>query len=270
MFSLVHNSRRYSFDAAKPIPIGVELKFNTPHAKVFGVELAAAQTYRSGEFVADTRLGGSCNVENLTFTPHCDGTHTECCGHISKKRYFLSDLSPGALLPATLISVSAREAGTCDEGSIPPAPPQAKLVTAAELRNALAALENPASEALIVRTLPNSSAKLTQDYDKIEPPYFSMQAMQLVRALNVRHLLVDLPSVDRMCDPDLTAHRIFWDFEQKGFAPRSAEAEKRTITELIYVPDHISDGQYVLNLQFPRFRSDAAPSSPLLYALVEV
>ena len=39
---------------------------------------------------------------------------------------------------------------------------------------------------------------------------------------------------------------------------------------MIYVPDCISDGSYLLNLQIPAFLSDAAPSRPILYALNEI
>jgi len=37
-----------------------------------------------------------------------------------------------------------------------------------------------------------------------------------------------------------------------------------TITELIYVPNEVLDGAYLLNLQIAPFESDASPSRPLL------
>jgi hypothetical protein len=40
-----------------------------------------------------------------------------------------------------------------------------------------------------------------------------------------------------------------------------------TITEMIYVPNEVEDGQYVLDLQIPNFVADAAPSRPVLYKL---
>jgi hypothetical protein len=92
--------------------------------------------------------------------------------------------------------------------------------------------------------------------------------MRYLRELGVRHLLVDLPSVDRMNDDGiLSAHRVFW-----GVAPGEIdiEPEKRspyTITELIYVPDSVADGSYLLNLQIAPFLADAAPSRPILYPL---
>ena len=41
----------------------------------------------------------------------------------------------------------------------------------------------------------------------------------------------------------------------------------RTITELIYVPEEVTDRQYLLNLQIAPFENDASPSKPILYAI---
>ena len=41
--------------------------------------------------------------------------------------------------------------------------------------------------------------------------------------------------------------------------------QEKTITEMIYVPNEISDGLYVLNLQIAPFENDASPSKPVLY-----
>jgi len=39
----------------------------------------------------------------------------------------------------------------------------------------------------------------------------------------------------------------------------------RTITELIYVPNSVTDGEYLLELQVAAFENDASPSRPVLY-----
>ena len=41
-----------------------------------------------------------------------------------------------------------------------------------------------------------------------------------------------------------------------------------TVTEMIFVPNEVHDGDYLLELQLPRFMNDAAPSRPVLYALL--
>ena len=77
----------------------------------------------------------------------------------------------------------------------------------------------------------------------------------------VKHLLIDLPSVDKEIDGGaLLAHRAFWEYPEKTNL-------ERTITELIYVKNSILDGLYLLNLQISSFENDACPSKPVLYEL---
>jgi kynurenine formamidase len=114
---------------------------------------------------------------------------------------------------------------------------------------------------LIVRTLPNDDRKLRRQYSSTNPPYINEEAIQWMVKHDIDHLLVDLPSVDKEQDGGkLLAHKSFWQFP---FNIR----RKATITELIYVPNHIRDGYYLVNLQYYPFPMDASPSRPLIYAL---
>ncbi len=79
--------------------------------------------------------------------------------------------------------------------------------------------------------------------------------MRHIVKLGVQHLLVDFPSVDKVDDAKLINHHIFW----------AKNARKKTITELVYVPNNAKDGSYLLNLQVAAFEADAAPSRPVLY-----
>ena len=84
--------------------------------------------------------------------------------------------------------------------------------------------------------------------------------MGLVRK-GIKHLLIDLPSVDRERDQGkLLSHNAFWDTEGK----MRLDA---TITELIFVPNKIDDGTYFLNIQIAPFENDASPSKPVLYEI---
>jgi len=77
----------------------------------------------------------------------------------------------------------------------------------------------------------------------------------------VKHLLIDLPSVDRGKDGgELLCHNTFWN--TKGKIRMDA-----TITELIYVDNKIDDGTFFLNLQVAPFENDASPSKPILYKI---
>jgi kynurenine formamidase len=116
---------------------------------------------------------------------------------------------------------------------------------------------------LIIRTLPNAESKKSRDYMKDAPSFFSIDAMEYIVSLGVKHLIVDTPSVDRLLDDGhLSAHNIFWETKGKEFNPNT---KNKTITEMIFASENIKDGSYLLNLQIPAFVSDAAPSRLILY-----
>ena len=99
-------------------------------------------------------------------------------------------------------------------------------------------------------------------------PFFSIDSMNYIVSLGVRHLLVDIPSVDRLFDDGiLSAHNIFWETKRKELNDNTA---CKTITEMVFVPNEIEDGKYLLNLQIAPFAADAAPSRPIIYNINEL
>jgi hypothetical protein len=77
-------------------------------------------------------------------------------------------------------------------------------------------------------------------------------------------LLVDFPSVDREQDEGrLSCHKIFWNYPEN---PRT----DHSITELIYVPDTIKDGFYLLQHNISNIKLDAAPSRPTLFPFTKL
>ena len=62
--------------------ISIPLDFNGEQPNTYGVKKAASAPFKDDQFIGDTREGGPCNFETYSFTPHCNGTHTECVGHI--------------------------------------------------------------------------------------------------------------------------------------------------------------------------------------------
>ncbi len=246
------------------VSIAIEQRFDAAQPNHFYAEPARAVTYCSGEFVADTRRGGSCNVQQVHITPHCNGTHTESISHIVDELLPPWSMIKRPLLRARLISVHARPAGQCQDSYTPALQAEDRVIDAA----ALAAHDVQGFfDALIVRTVPNGANKTTRQYTAEDPPaFFTSEAMQHIDALGVDHLLVDLPSVDRMHDEGrLSNHRIFWHLPEHGHALVADAQVQRTITEMIHVPECLADGVYLLNLQMPAWRLDAVPSNPLLY-----
>jgi hypothetical protein len=123
-------------------------------------------------------------------------------------------------------------------------------------------------EVLIIRTNPNQPSKRFMKYSENPPPFFTNDAMSMIYDTGINHLIVDLPSMDRMSDDGILGnHRIFWG---DGLNPKGKINPKseKTITELAYIPNSVADGLYFLNLQIPHFVCDAAPSRPLLYRII--
>jgi hypothetical protein len=86
----------------------------------------------------------------------------------------------------------------------------------------------------------------------------------------VLHLVVDLPSIDRAHDEGrLTAHRLFFGLPRGSVRLAEATRAAATITELAFVPEALTDGAYLLELQVPALGGDAVPSRPLLYPLTQ-
>ncbi len=265
----------WRFDAKDPIDISIPLIFNGPQPNAYGVPPAAAEPCVSGDLIGDTRRGGSCNFETYTFIPHCNGTHTECVGHLTRERISLRDCLQDVLIPARLITIDPRySSGTAETYSVS-IDTSDRLITREQLqsaagnRSANGMVRSP-HEALIIRTLPNDDRKLTRQYVDVVPPYFTTEAMQFIVESGFAHLVVDLPSVDRLYDEGkLSNHRIFWKVEPGSFEADDTTRRKSTITEMAYIPNKVEDGEYLLNLQIAPFSSDASPSRPLLLRLAK-
>lgn len=245
----------YRINPAAGRDIAIPVSFDGQGVTAFGAAHASAAPYEAEGFTGDVEKGGSCNCGLVHFSPHLHGTHTECVGHISKNALHITGRMPEAFIAATLITVTP----VAEDGEL--------LITKQALETALQDAAYDFLDALVIRTLPNGAEKKSQNYDGKEmPPYFTSEAMAFIVMAGVRHLLVDLPSIDRMDDGGvLENHRMFWNVPD-GVAEISPEmASENTVTELIYVPDDTKDGQYILNLQLAAFAADAAPSRPVLY-----
>jgi kynurenine formamidase len=268
MAQLVIDNIEYRFDLSAPIDISITLNFNGPQPNAYGVEPATSTPCAAGDLVGDTRQGGSCNFEQYTFIPHCNGTHTECVGHITNERIAIRDCLTDAFVPALLRSVVPEKAVVSGELYSMPFGDDDLVITKANLERSLSVADAPS--ALIVRTLPNDHGKLSRRYVDVIPPFFTTEAIEYIVECGVRHLLVDLPSIDRLYDEGrLSNHRVFWNVDQGKFDANEHTRVNATVTELIYAPDQATDGRYLLNLQSPAFASDAAPSRPILFAVIE-
>lgn len=256
--------------AAQGHDVSIPLRFNDAQPTFFGAAGASEQPLAGGSFVGDVRQGGSCNCSVHTLAPHCNGTHTECVGHITRERLGVRELATRHLSAALLISIKPEAAGNvAEQNDVAPATGDS-VITQAALQDAVGSAVLSDYRALVVRTLPNDASKLSRNYDHDPPPpYFTATAMRWIVEQGIATLVVDLPSIDRAQDGGrLAAHRIFWGMPAGSISAATATRKHATITEMAFIDSTIADGPYLLNLQVAPFVTDAAPSRPILFPML--
>jgi len=245
------SGRLYQFDSATYFDISLHLDFKGPHPTVFDAPKATSAPYRIGSLPLDTREGASCNCDEYSLNVHCNTTHTEGVGHITNDRPSILNILDDVLIPATLISVNCREQF---------------CITDEMLADRLSEASREFLPCIIIRTLPNPVVK----WRSPQTPYFHPSAVEYLGQQGVVHLITDLPSVDASTDEKLSAHHAFWGLDPSDTLSSHAKHRDRTITELVYIPDSLHDGEYLVNLQVASFKTDAAPSRPILFPMQEV
>jgi kynurenine formamidase len=237
-------NEQVSIDLSKPLDISLAVQHNAGVGAWY-IDQPQINYVEVDGYVGNVKLGGSTNFNDLNFNPHSHGTHTECIGHITEEFHSVNDALDNTFFKAQLISITPQELN-------------GDLV----INESVTAPLKAGINAVILRTMPNLENKKTKNYSNSNPPYVDAGLMFRFRESGIQHLLIDLPSVDKEKDNGaLLAHKEFWNY--KGEHRLDA-----TITELIYVPDHIKDGLYMMDLQVAPIENDAAPSRPILYEIL--
>lgn len=245
---ITHHGRTWRIALDKPIDLSLPLDPDSPGPRAWQAGPPRFTPVNDGRRDYLVKEGASVNFREVHFSPHGHGTHTESVGHIARIIYPVGNLLQRYWFTARLVTVLPEERRT-EQGL-------ARVITLGQLRSAL---DDRPPEALVLRTLPNGTDKRTRQWSGTDPAWLEAEAATWLRSIGIKHLLLDLPSVDRENDGGkVAAHHAFWDH------PRSTDLQ-RTITEMIYVPDEVRDGEYLLELQLPHFINDAAPSRPVLY-----
>lgn len=253
-------------DLEHPVSLAIEVAFDASEPRHFGAPRARLQPMRRPGFAGSVADGASVNCSTLTLTPHCNGTHTECVGHLTLERLDAFRVVPPGLIPAALVTVTPESALETRETTEPAPREPDRLITRRRLEAAWPVARSP--RALVIRTLPNGLEKRGRDYTGQVAPYLSREAAEWLVGRGIEHLIVDLPSIDRIEDGGrLTAHRLFFGLPPGARNLASARRAHCTVTELAYVPDTQTDGACLLEIQVPALAGDAVPSRPLLYAM---
>jgi len=262
---------QFALDTQDGIDISIPVDFSGPQPNLFDAPAASKTPMKVDSFIGDTRQGGSCNVDSLHLIPHCNGTHTECVGHIVDEPVQILDQLQSTLFPCVLVSISPVGASDTAETALDDLAPENLVVTRQDLERHIKNAPREFRKCVAVRTFPNHRSKKVQHYGESGAAFFSRSAIQGLLDNDVQHLVTDLPSIDPLDDTAMHAHHLFWGLDpgaRSGLGPESRNTPStRTITELVYIPDDIDDGLYVIDLQVAPFRSDAAPSRPILYPI---
>jgi len=244
--TIKHNTKKYQIDFTKPIDISIAIDVSKKNVNAWYIgdpkifpENFDGQKIKVSE-------GAAVNFNNIEFNPHSHITHTECVGHITEKEHSVNQNLTQYFFLSELVTIAPTQ---LDDDFV---------ITKKQLKFALG---NKKREAIVIRTLPNLADKKAAQYSNTNPPYLLEEAAIYLREKGIKHLLIDLPSVDRESDEgQLLSHNAFW----------NTGGELRfdaTITEFVFVPNDVEDGTYFLNLMIAPFENDASPSKPILYAL---
>ena len=250
-----HNNQEFTVDLSKPIDISIPLSNTDENPIAWYIEKPMIAPVVFGDWIGKvSEVKSSTNFNNIFFNPHGHGTHTECLGHITCEFYSINQNLKTFFFTAELITVT------------PEIQNEDLVITKAQVE---AALKGKTPEAIAIRTLPNEDDKKSRKYSNTNPPFLHEDAAKFIRECGINHLLIDLPSVDKEHDEgNLLAHKAFWNVTNVN--DLNAEARlNATITELIFVPNEIQDGSYLLNLQIASFENDASPSKPILYNIID-
>jgi len=242
------NSQKHKIDLSKPLDISIPMRPNKDNVNAWYInEPQIFPEIIDGKEIS-VKAGASVNFNTIHFNPHAHGTHTECVGHISEQVYSLNKNLKQFFFLTEVISVA------------PENYMKDTMISEKQLRFALG---NKKRDAVVIRTIPNLTEKKSRKYSNTNWTYLVEEAATFLAKRGVKHLLIDLPSIDREEDGgELRSHKAFWNFEGKI-------RKDCTITEFIFVPNNIADGTYFLNLQIAPFENDASPSKPILYALID-
>ncbi len=243
-----YNSRKIEVNISNPIDISIPIDASKQNINAWYVADPKITAEKQEGSEISVAKGAVVNFNNINFNPHAHITHTECVGHITKEIHSVNKNLKYFIFLAEVVTVAPE----LRDGDF--------VISEKQLKTAL---KNKKRDAIVIRTIPNLEDKKSMRYSNTNPPYLLEEAAVYLREKGIKHLLIDLPSVDKEKDGGkLLAHNAFWNTAGKIRL-------NATITEFIYVPNEVEDGEYLLNLMIAPFENDATPSKPVLYEILK-
>ena len=189
--TIQHQNKTYKIDLSKPLDISMPLQASSENVTAWYVGPPRFEAVMENGFVGDVNKGGDVNFRNIFFNPHGNGTHTECVGHISKETYTINQCLKTFFFLANVVSIEPEKI----DGD--------QIITLTQIKKKW---EQNGANTIVIRTLPNSKAKLSKQYSNTNAPYIHHDAVQFLIDNGVDHLLIDTPSVDKEEDGGYRGH----------------------------------------------------------------
>ncbi|REE27668.1 kynurenine formamidase [Winogradskyella pacifica] len=245
--TIQYKSRKLKIDLSLPLDLSIPITGKSTNVNAWYLDPPKiTPEVMDGEIISVAN-GAVVNFNTISFNPHSHGTHTETVGHITEEMYSINQHLKQFFFLAEVVTVAPEKLG--DD----------YVISRKQLQFALG---NKKRDAIVIRTMPNTREKFSRQYSNTNPTYLLEDAADYLKSKAIKHLLIDLPSVDKEQDGgELLAHNAFWNTSGKFRLDA-------TITEFIYVSNKIKDGKYMLNLQIAPFENDASPSKPILYKII--
>ena len=246
--TIEYNSRKIEVNISNPIDISIPIDPSWENVNAWYINDPEIQPEVIDGHEVSVAKGAVVNFNGIKFNPHSHITHTECVGHITEDVHSINKNLKYFIFLAEVVTI----APLFHNGDF--------IIGVKQLRRAL---RNKKRDAIVIRTLPNLEEKKSMRYSNTNPTYLSEKAAIYLKEKGIKHLLIDLPSVDKEKDDGkLLSLNAFWNTD-------GALRMEATITEFIYVPNEVEDGEYLLNLMIAPFENDATPSKPVLYEIIK-
>lgn len=179
------NSKKYTIDLSKPIDISIAIDPAKQNINAWYLEDPKITPVTDGDWEGSVQKGGDVNFNTIQFNPHSHITHTECVGHITEKVHSVNENLKQFFFLAEVITV------------VPELIDEDMVISKKQLQYALGKKKR---DAVVIRTLPNLKEKKSYQYSNTNPSYLLEEAAVFLREKGVKHLLIDLPSVDKEKD----------------------------------------------------------------------
>ena len=244
------NNEKFKVDLNNPIDLSLTSKDENSF-KAWYVDEIKINPIKNGDFIGSVNEGGAVNFREILINPHGNMTHTESVGHISKEKINVNKLLKTNNFLAQLITIKPQKIINKNKKEVD------QIISLKQIKNKII----PNIQALIIKTQNNYYELTKKNYNNTNWPFLAESSASYIRSKGIQHLLIDQPSIDKEFDEGkLLAHRAFWNY------PNEIDS-KKTITELIGIPNHVKDGRYLLNLTLANIENDAVPSRPIIYKL---